>query len=135
MRRSGRRERLPDGRCHTAMQEPQITYRGMPHSPAMDARILELAAKLEDLHPKITSCRVVVNEADRHKSKGNQFEVRVDVHVPGREIVATHQKHEDAYAAITSAFEVVVRQLEEGLAIQRGEVKRHREERGDNPLP
>lgn len=101
----------------------------------MDARILELAARLEDLHPKITSCRVVVNEADRHKSKGNQFEVRVDVHVPGREIVATHQKHEDAYAAITSAFEVVVRQLEEGLAIQRGEVKRHREERGDNPLP
>lgn len=101
----------------------------------MDARILELAARLEDLHPRITSCRVVVNEADRHKSKGNQFEVRVDVHVPGREIVATHQKHEDAYAAITSAFEVVVRQLEEGLAIQRGEVKRHREERGDNPLP
>lgn len=101
----------------------------------MDARILELAARLEELHAKITSCRVVVNEADRHKSKGNQFEVRVDVHVPGREIVATHQKHEDAYAAITSAFEVVGRQLEEGLEIRRGEVKRHRDERGANPLP
>ncbi|HET7730024.1 MAG TPA: HPF/RaiA family ribosome-associated protein [Usitatibacter sp.] len=135
MRRSGRRERLTPGRCHTGMQEPQITYRGMPHSPAMDARILELAAKLEDLHPKITSCRVVVNEADKRKSKGNQFEVRVDVHVPGREIVATNQKHEDAYAAITSAFEVLTRQLEEGLEIQRGEVKRHRDERGDNSLP
>lgn len=101
----------------------------------MDARILELAAKLEDLHPKITSCRVVVNEADKRKSKGNQFEVRVDVHVPGREIVATNQKHEDAYAAITSAFEVVTRQLGEGLEIQRGDVKQHREERGDNSLP
>lgn len=87
------------------MQNPQITYRGMPPSPAMDARILE------------------------------QFEVRVDVHVPGREIVATNQRHEDAYAAITSAFDVVVRRLEEGLEIQRGEVKRHREESGDNSLP
>jgi ribosomal subunit interface protein len=117
------------------MQEPQITYRGMPHSPAMDARIVELAAKLEELHPKITSCRVVVNEADKRKSKGNLFEVRVDVHVPGREIVATNQRHEDAYAAITSAFEVLTRQLEDGLDIQRGEVKLHREERGDNSLP
>lgn len=117
------------------MQNPQITYRGMPPSPAMDARILELAVRLEELHPKITSCRVVVNEADKHRSKGNQFEVRVDVHVPGLEIVATNQRHEDAYAAITSAFEVVVRQLEEGLEIQRGEVKRHGDERGDNTQP
>ena len=107
----------------------------MPHSPAMDARILELAAKLEDLHPKITSCRVVVNEADRHKSKGNQFEVRVDIHVPGREIVASLQEHEDAYAAITDAFDVVIRQLEEDIERKRGEVKRHREERGDIAEP
>lgn len=136
MRHSDFRERLPAGWCHTGnMQKPQITYRGMPPSPAMDARILELAGKLEDLHPKITSCRVVVNEADKHKSKGNQFEVRLDVHVPGREIVATNQRHEDAYAAVTAAFDVVVRQLEEGLEIQRGEVKRHRDERGDNTQP
>lgn len=117
------------------MTQPQITYRGMPASPAMDARILELAAKLEDLHPKITKCRVVVNETDKHKNKGNLFEVRVDIHVPGREIVATNQRHEDAYVAINEAFEVLTRQLEEKLEIQRGEVKVHREERGDNSLP
>src|SRR5688572_208459 len=123
------------GLSHRHMQEPQITYRGMQHSPAMDARIRELAAKLDDLNPKITRCHVVVDEIDKHKNKGNLFEVRVDLHIPGKEIVATHQHHEDAYAAITAAFDVVERQLEEQIHIQRGEVKRHREERGDNSTP
>lgn len=117
------------------MQEPQITYRGMPHSPAMDARIREQALKLEDLNPKITHCHVVVNEVDGHKNKGNLFEVRVDLHVPGREIVATHKQHEDAYVAITQAFDVVTRQLEDHVRVQRGEVKRHTDERGDNATP
>ena len=117
------------------MQKPQITYRGMAHSSAMDARIQELATKLEEFHPKITSCHVVVNEVDRHKNKGNLFEVRVDCHVPGKEIVATHQKHEDAYQAVGLAFDVLYRQLEEEIRITRGEVKRHRDERGDNATP
>ena len=107
------------------MAKPQITYRGLEHSPAMDARILELADKLDEFHPKITSCHVMVMEVDKHKTKGNQFEVHVDLHVPGREIVASKQSHEDAYTAITQAFDVVIRQLEEDLRKQRGEVKRH----------
>jgi len=64
------------------MVQPQITYRGMPHSPALDARIRDLAAKLEEFHPKITRCHVVVDEIDRHTNKGNLFEARVDIHVP-----------------------------------------------------
>ena len=132
------------GRCQTLnpkskdptydMTQPQITYRGMPHSPAMDARIRELAGKLDEFHPKITSCHVVVDEIDRHKNKGNLFEVRVDVHVPGREIVATHQQNVDAYAAITQAFDVVIRQLEDDIQRKRGDVKRHAEPRGE-PTP
>jgi ribosome-associated translation inhibitor RaiA len=105
----------------------------MQHSPAMDSRIRELAGKLEDIQPKITRCHVVVDEIDRHKNKGNLFEVRVDIHVPGREIVATNQRDEDAYVAIGAAFDVVLRQLEEQIQIQRGDVKLHREERGDTP--
>ena len=107
------------------MAQPQITYRGMQHSPAMDARIIELAEKLDEFHPKITRCHVVVDEVDRHKSKGNLFEVHVDLHVPGREIVATKQAHEDAYTAITQAFDVVIRQLEDDIQKVRGEVKQH----------
>jgi ribosomal subunit interface protein len=113
--------------------EPQITYRGMEHSPALDARIRELCDKLENFHPKITSCHVVLDEIDRHKAKGNLFEARLDVHVPGREIVASKQQHEDPYAAVTDAFHVMERQLEEDLRKQRGEVKRHTDVPRDLP--
>ncbi len=101
----------------------------------MDQRILEYAAKLEDFHPKITMCHVIVDERDRKKSKGNHFEVRVDVHVPGREIVASQQEHEDAYVALKEAFHVVIRQLEEDIRKKRGQVKQHTDERGDNAAP
>lgn len=115
--------------------QPQITYRGMQHSPAMDQRILELASKLEEFHPKITSCHVIVDELDRKKRNGNRFNVRVDVHVPGHEIVATKQDHEDCYVAIGDAFDAVLRQLDENIRKLRGEVKRHTDERGDNAQP
>ena len=117
------------------MAQPQITYRGMTHSPAMDARIVELASKLEDFHPHITRCHVVVAEADHHKHKGNLFEVHVDLHIPGHEIVATRHANQDAYVAISQAFEVATRQLEDIERRQRGEKKRHRDERGDTATP
>ena len=117
------------------MQEPQITYRGMEHSAAFDARIRELSAKLDEFHPKITRCHVVVDELDRHKTKGNLFEVRIDLHVPGREIVASHQQHEDPYVALTAAFDVMYRQLAEDIRKVRGEVKAHTDERGDDARP
>ena len=117
------------------MAQPQITYRGMPHSPAMDARIVELASRLEDLNPRITRCHVVVVEADHHKHKGNLFEVHIDLHIPGHEIVATQKANVDAYVAINDAFEVLARQLEDAVRRDRGEVKRHRDQRGDTASP
>lgn len=118
------------------MQTPQITYRGMEHSPAMDARIVDLARKLERLNPRITSCHVVVDETDRHKTKGNHFEVHVVLHVPGHgEIASTNTANVDAYLAINDAFDSVQRQLEEAHEIERGEVKRHIDKRGNSPTP
>lgn len=118
------------------MQEPQITYRHMEHSPAMDARIAELVGKLTTLNPKITSCHVIVDQVDRHKTKGNQFEVHVVLHVPGRgEVVATRRSHEDPYLALNEAFDTVTRELEKEIELLRGDVKRHTDQRGDNARP
>jgi ribosomal subunit interface protein len=117
------------------MIEPQITYRGMDHSPAMDARIVEYAQKIEEFHPKVTRCHVIVEETDRKKQKGNHFEIHIDVHVPGSEIVATRQEHEDPYVAMHEAFQVLYRQLEDEVRKRRGYVKRHEDERGDNAAP
>lgn len=113
----------------------QITYRHLQHSPAMDARINEMMARLEALNPRITSCHVIVDEVDKHKEKGRLFEVRIDVKAPHAELVASHQRHEDPYVALNDAYDVVVRQLTETVDRQRGEVKRHQDERGDNAIP
>src|SRR6478752_6582760 len=67
---SHRQEQNISRTCLKNMTQPQITYRGMPHSPAMDARIVELAARLDELHPRISRCHVVVAESDQHKHKG-----------------------------------------------------------------
>ena len=105
----------------------------MEHSPAMDSRIVELAGKLDTLNPRITSCHVIVDQVDRHKTKGNQFEVHIVLHVPGRgEIVATRTSHEDPYLAVNEAFDSVTREVEKDLELQRGEVKRHTDGREDS---
>lgn len=106
------------------MQVPlQITVRDFPQSDALEARIREKAAKLEEFHPRITSCRVTVEESRKHHQQGRHFEVNLDVRVPGREIVVNHAHHEDAYVALREAFDAAKRQLEDIARVQRGDVK------------
>lgn len=108
------------------MQVPlQITVRDLPHSAALEARIREKAAKLEEFHPRITSCRVTVEELRKHHHQGRHFQVSVDVRVPGREVVANRAHDEDAYVALRDAFEAARRQLEEIVRLKRGDVKVH----------
>ena len=107
----------------------------MPHSPAMDQRIGEHMAKLAELHPRITTCHVVVDEVDRNKEQGRLFEIHIDVKAPRVEIAATRQRHEDPYVALGDAFDVMTRQVQDTLDRQRGEVKHHLGERGDNAAP
>ena len=101
----------------------------------MDRKIQGLASRLLGLHPRITSCHVIVDELDRHKEQGRLFEVRVDVKAPRAEIVANHQRHEDPYVAMRDAFDAVIRQLTETVDRQRGQVKRKPDERGDKAAP
>lgn len=111
------------------MQVPlQITVRNMQQSDALEAHIRDKVAKLAEFYPRITSCRVTVEESAKHHHKGCMFQVRVDVRVPQHEIVATRDQHEDVYVALRDAFDATKRQLEDVAREQRGDVKAH-------PLP
>lgn len=109
------------------MQLPvQITYRGMESSSALDEAVREKAAKLEQFHPRITSCRVVIEQPAQHKAKGKEFVVRVDLTAPGGGEIAVNRDHaEDVYVALRDAFDAARRKLEDFAREQRGEVKRH----------
>ncbi|UCD68872.1 MAG: ribosome-associated translation inhibitor RaiA, partial [Betaproteobacteria bacterium] len=104
------------------METPiQITFHKVPHSDAVEAHIREKAAKLEEFHPRITSCRVTVEEQRMHHHQGHHFSVKIDVRVPGKkEIVVNRQHDEDIYVALRDAFAAVQRQLEDTVREKRG---------------
>jgi ribosomal subunit interface protein len=106
----------------------QITLRDMPQSDALEAAIREKADKLDLFYPSIMSCRVTVEMPGKHKHQGKQFTVRVDLTVPGKEIVVNRDHHEDVYVALRDAFDVAKRQLEDYGRRQRGEIKAHEAE-------
>jgi ribosomal subunit interface protein len=94
----------------------QITYRGMSPSNALSEHIRDHADKLEHFCDAIVGCHVVVEEPHKHQHQGKHFHVRVDLHVPGKDIVAGREhgertSHEDAYQAVNDAFEAARRQL------------------------
>jgi ribosome-associated translation inhibitor RaiA len=108
------------------MQVPlQITLRNLPQSPALEELIRRKAQKLDAFRPGITSCAVTVEAPHRHQRQGREFAVRIDLHVPGREIVITREHDEDVYVALREAFEIAVRQVDENARVLRGEVKSH----------
>ncbi len=113
------------------MQIPlQITFRGIPHSDAVEARIREKVSKLDRFHSHIMGCRVAV-EAEHHRHhQGNQYHIRIDLTTPRKELIISREHHdkqayEDIYVAIRDAFDAATRQLEDYARIQRGKVKSH----------
>jgi len=103
----------------------QVTFRNMPHSDAIEAKINEKAAKLDKYYDKIMSCRIVVEESQRRQHQGKLFSVHIDITSPGKELAVTREENEDPYVALRDAFNTAVRRLEEHARRKRGEVKTH----------
>jgi ribosomal subunit interface protein len=109
------------------MQLPlQITARDISLSEAAEADIRAKAANLETYYDGVMGCRVVVEGPGRHHRKG-PFTVRIDLSVPGAELVVDRQADEDLYVAIRDAFDAARRRLEDYARRQRGAVKSHEE--------
>src|SRR5262245_29063770 len=103
----------------------QITVLNLPRSAALEARARKMAEKLERFHSRIVSCRIGIEELRRHRSRGRLFHVRVDLRIPGKEIVSNHRHDKDPYLALRDAFESLRRQLEDSARVRRGDVKGH----------
>jgi ribosomal subunit interface protein len=113
------------------MQKPlEITFRHMDPSPALESVVRERAEKLEKFCNEIIGCRVVIESPHKHHHKGNLHHLRIDVTVPGDEIVVQRSpdedhSHEDPYVVVRDAFDSMRRQLEDYMRIKRGEIKTH----------
>ncbi|GAB3440666.1 HPF/RaiA family ribosome-associated protein [Insolitispirillum peregrinum] len=116
------------------MQVPvQVTFHGLDHSAAVEERVLEKVAKLEQFCSDIISCRVTVelhhkNTSNAHR-KGEPYLIGVSVSVPGDELVVKRSpkddelhEHEDVGVALRDAFQAMERQVKEYVERRRATV-------------
>ncbi|HEV2273825.1 MAG TPA: HPF/RaiA family ribosome-associated protein [Acidobacteriaceae bacterium] len=128
----------------------QVTFRDVEAFPSAEQWIRSEAAKLTTFYERIMSCRVAI-ESPHHHREGNQYHVRIDLTLPGGELVIKHEPpvktrareageaaikkhldvrdpHKHLRQAITDAFAAAGRRLQDYARRQRGDVK-HREPR------
>lgn len=106
------------------MQVPvQIVFDNVSHSEALESVILRKARKLETAHPRLMRCQISVEQPHRHQQQGNLFHVRLALHLPGDEIVVSHDAHEDVYVSLREAFGAAMRQLEDHARKTRSDLR------------
>jgi ribosomal subunit interface protein len=103
----------------------QITFQDVAPSEALDIAVRARAAQLDQFHPHILSCRVVVGRQTRRRQQGNAFSVHFDIKVKGHEIAITRNADADPFVALRDAFDAARRQLEELAHTRRDDVKAH----------
>jgi ribosome-associated translation inhibitor RaiA len=126
----------------------QITFRNMEPSASAEEWIRDEAAKLDEFYPRIMNCRVVVELPSRHHKWGSRYHIRIDLTVPGAELVVKqepslhssfqrthedrvvkhleiHVPHRELRQAIDDAFKAMGRRLQDYARRQRGDVKTH----------
>jgi ribosome-associated translation inhibitor RaiA len=103
-----------------------IVFRDLPSEPSIEEDIRRRVAKFDEFVPDAMSCSVVIEALSNRHQKGQQVRVRIDVRVPGDEIVAgEHHADEDIAVAVRCAFQAVDRRLEDFARRRRGQVKQH----------
>jgi cold shock CspA family protein/ribosome-associated translation inhibitor RaiA len=111
----------------------QITFHGLSHSEPIADYASKRARKLDTFFERIMSCRIAVEAPHRHKHEGRPYRVRIDLGVPGDEIVVGREvggrAKEDVYATIDTAFDEAQRKLEDYVRRRRGDVKKHESSR------
>jgi ribosomal subunit interface protein len=105
----------------------QITARNFDLTEPIEDLIREKAEKLDLFFEQIMRCRVLLEAPHRRQQKGILYNVRLEITVPGKEVVVKKEPHEDLYVSIGNAFETAHRQLEGYMSRRRGDVKRHEE--------
>ncbi|WP_051340536.1 HPF/RaiA family ribosome-associated protein [Azospirillum halopraeferens] len=99
------------------MQLPlQISFRNMHASDALAYKIRQKAAKLDRLCGRLTRCDVVVEAPHHDRRKGRLYHVRIDMTVPGGELVVRGDQcnaSENVHVAVRNAFDAARRRLDD----------------------
>jgi hypothetical protein len=127
----------------------QITFRNIPPSEVIETWIRAEVEKLETFYERPIGCRVAVEMPHRHHRKGSPYHIRVEITLPGGEIVVSRRptvgkrlrqtgestirkqlesdrEYKNLRLAVNETFRAAARRLSAYAQRQRGEVKTHR---------
>jgi cold shock CspA family protein len=105
----------------------EISSRDVRLNGETEDLIRDKATKLDRISDQIIACRVKVDMPHRSQRNGMLYNVRIDVTVPGAELVIKREPGEDLHVAIVNSFDAAQRRVKEYFEKQRGEVKTHLE--------
>ncbi|TAF07177.1 MAG: HPF/RaiA family ribosome-associated protein [Nostocales cyanobacterium] len=113
---------------------PEITYRNLDKSEAIDNLVDEKIAKLEHICHYINSCHIVIEKIHDRPRSGSPYRVRIDLTVPpGHELVAQRNpgegiQYQPLDAVIRETFEAMRQQLAKLTQLQRASEQANRYE-------
>jgi ribosome-associated translation inhibitor RaiA len=109
----------------------QLTFRDFPPSDAIRSHVEARAGRLLAHVGRVTALKVALESPHHHQAHGHSYRVRIELVVPGGEIVVApcgdHDGHADLHAAIDDAFTVAERRARDSARVRRGDVKSHAE--------
>jgi ribosome-associated translation inhibitor RaiA len=103
----------------------QIVFRGLEPLSAIESVARDKAHKLEQFCGDIMSCRVDIEQLDKHKHQGRPFAVRIHVTMPGHELSVDRVEHEDVHIALREAFDDMRRRIEDTVRLLQRKEKQH----------
>lgn len=102
-----------------------ISARDVRVNEETEELIREKASKLDKIYDQIIGCRIRIDKPHRSQRSGMAYNVRIDITVPGAELIVKREPDLDLRVAIVNSFETAQRQLKEFSERQKGEVKTH----------
>ncbi|MFN9031878.1 MAG: HPF/RaiA family ribosome-associated protein [Betaproteobacteria bacterium] len=100
-----------------------VRFLHMAASSALEQALHDKAVKLGQVHPALTGCNITVEPVGLHHHQGREFNVRLDLHMKGKDLAITKAAAEDPYVAAREAFEAARRALDADIDVRRGFVK------------
>jgi hypothetical protein len=121
----------------------EIIFHDVEPDPVLERRLHEKAAALRRYYDRIERIRVVLDRPHRHRVEGNPYQLRLQIAVPGRDIIVGQgpspiagaaptrrvkageaaQARRDLQVAIRDTFAAARRQLQEHASHLRAESK------------
>jgi ribosome-associated translation inhibitor RaiA len=96
----------------------QISFKNMERDEQITELIKDKIAKCDRLSSEIIQCHVTVAVPHRSHRTGNFYDVTIDLSLPGKEIVYSHEsqdeiENKDIRHVLKVAFDAIYRQIED----------------------